>query len=195
MAHALLKDRAIEEVIDTLKQKYAHLERSELKQCHPMKAYVAYYKKFGYSYHVLAQLESVLKGKKPLTANNGLLSAMFLSEIETMLLTAGHDRTRLHLPLRLKLSKGEEVYTSISGKEVTAVEGDMVVCSGEEILSSILRGPDYGSRITASTENVLFVIYAPEGIEASDVKRGLKGIETRVRAVAPAATTEMLRVF
>jgi len=74
------EEREVREVIAGLRKKYGQLDRKELKKLNPIQAYVAYYKRFGYSYHVLAQLESVLQGKKSLHTESGLLQAMLFSE-------------------------------------------------------------------------------------------------------------------
>jgi DNA/RNA-binding domain of Phe-tRNA-synthetase-like protein len=188
-------DREIGVVIDELGQKYAHLDRKELKELYPVNAYIAYYKKFGYKYHLLAQLESVLQGKKALNSDSGLLLAMFLSEIDSMLLTAGHDLSKLQLPLQLKTASGTEIYQSISGKEVTAVSGDLILNDGNGTVSSILRGPDQRSCITASTSEVLFSIYAPPGIDEEYIETNLRKLACRMCISSPAAKTEVLQVF
>lgn len=182
-------------VLNELGQKYAHLERKELKEIYPVNAYIAYYKKFGYNYHLLAQLESVLKGKKTLSSDSGLLLAMFLSEIDGMLLTAGHDLSKLLLPLQLKTATGTEIYRSISGKEVTAVNGDLILNDGNGTISSILRGPDQNSLISASTSEVLFSIYAPPGIDEEYIETNLRKLESKISTSSPAAKTEVLQIF
>lgn len=178
-----------------IQQKYGNLDRKELKVLYPIQAYTSYYKKFGYSYHVLAQLESVLKGKKALHTESGLLQAMFLSELESMLLTAGHDLSQLQTPLKLKLASGNETYQSISGKEVTAVGGDLTICDGTGVISSVLRGPDFKSRITESTVDVLFTIYAPPGIETEYLETSLKRLEERIKAFSHSSQTKVMQVF
>jgi DNA/RNA-binding domain of Phe-tRNA-synthetase-like protein len=183
--------RAMEEI----KSLYAHLDRAALKAVHPVKAYVDYYRKFGYSYHVLGQLESVLSGKRTVDAGSGLLSAMFLSELESMILTAGHDLDALKTPLTLRLSTGEERFESISGKEATTVAGDLMVASGDSVISSILRGPDAASRITGATTGVLFTLYAPPGVEKGVVESALHKLEERIRAVSPGCETLDLAVY
>lgn len=188
-------EHEIDSDIDELGQKYAHLERKELKELYPVNAYIAYYKKFGCNYHLLAQLESVLKGKKTLDSDSGLLLAMFLSEMDGMLLTAGHDLSKLRLPLQLTTATGAEVYQSISGKEVTAVSGDLILNDGNGTRSSILRGPDQSSRITASTSEVLFSIYAPPGIDEDYIETNLRKLERKINTSSPAAKTEVLQVF
>jgi len=189
------EESKIAAVMEGLHQKYSHLDRKELKELHPIGAYVAYYKKFGSSYHLLSQLESVLKGKKPLHSESGLLQAMFLSELGGMLLTAGHDLSKLQLPLQLKTANGTEVYQSISDREVTATQGDMILYDQSVTISSILRGPDYGSRITEATTDVLFSIYAPPGIEADYIEKNLRNLENCIRSLSPTAKTELLQVF
>lgn len=183
------------EFLEELRYRYIHFNRQKLKEQNPINAYVSYYKRFGQSYHLLAQLESMLKGKKPLNAKSELLQAMFLSELEGMLLTAGHDLDKLRLPLQLRIATGTEIYQLISGKEVTTVNGDMMLCDSNSTISSILRGPDYDSRITSATTEVLFSIYAPPGIDENYIKTNLEKLEKRIRAFAPFSRTELLQVF
>lgn len=128
---SFITEEDVAEFLQYLSRKYAHLERKELKELYPISAYIAYYKKFGSNYHLLAQLESLIKGKKSVDFDSGLLQAMFLSEMDDILLTAGHDLTKLHLPLQLKIATGEETYQSISGKEVVAVRGDLMLFDKE----------------------------------------------------------------
>lgn len=183
------------QAIKELHRKYSHLDRQQLKELYPVKAYAAYYRGFGSNYHLLAQLESVLKGKKARHSESGLLQAMFLWELDSMLLTAGHDLSQLELPLQLTCATGTETYQGISGKEVSTVKGDIMLCDGGGTVSSILRGPDYQSRITATTTEVLFSIYAPPGIEGEYIKKGLGKLEKAIRNITPSAKTELLQVF
>jgi len=192
---SLLTGQEITEFLNYLSQKYAHLERKELKELYPINAYIAYYKKFGSNYHLLAQLESVLKGHKTITFNSGLLQTMFLSEMDDMLLTAGHDLAKLQLPLQLISATGTECYQSISGKEVAAVEGDLMLFDSNGPLSSILKGPDFKSCITTSATEVLFSVYAPPGIDEGYIENNLQKMEKRIGALSPSSRTELLQVF
>jgi DNA/RNA-binding domain of Phe-tRNA-synthetase-like protein len=192
---SFMTEQEIEEFLDYLCQKYAHLERKELKELYPISAYISYYKKFGSNYHLLAQLESVIKGKKTANYDSGLLQAMFLSEMDDMLLTAGHDLTKLHLPLQLKTATGDEGYQSISGKEVSTVKGDLMLADSNGPVSSILKGPDFSSRITLTTSEVIFSVYAPPGIDEGYIEGTLQKLEKRIRAIASSSRTELLQIF
>lgn len=191
----IMADEEVDKFLNYLKRKYAHLERQELKELNPISAYVAYYKKFGANYHLLAQLESMLKGKKTANFDSGLLQAMFLSEMDDMLLTAGHDLNKLHLPLKLKVASGAETYQSISGKEVSIVEGDLMLTDSNGPISSILKGPDFPSRITLTTSEVLFSVYVPAGIDEVYIEDSLQKLEKRIRAIAPSSRTESRSVY
>ncbi|MPM39724.1 hypothetical protein SDC9_86358 [bioreactor metagenome] len=101
----------------------------------------------------------------------------------------------MHQPLKLTVAKGGELYTGISGREITAVAGDLMLCDGEGSVSSILRGPDARTSITSKTTNALFCVYAPPGVAPALVEENLMGLESRIRVFAPAAKTTLLKVF
>jgi DNA/RNA-binding domain of Phe-tRNA-synthetase-like protein len=190
-----LAETEITNWLDTIRRLYGETDKKALKEMHPIRAYTAYYKRFGYSYPVLAQLESLLKGTKAPHAENGLLQAMFLTELESMLLLAGHDAAQLTSPLQMKIATGNEAYQSISGRDVTAVPNDLLVRDDKGIISSILRGPNYPSRITDATADVLFTFYAPPGIETAYIETHLRKLEGSIKTFSPYSDTEMLRVF
>ncbi|HPJ01491.1 MAG TPA: hypothetical protein PKU80_01450 [Candidatus Limiplasma sp.] len=185
----------VSQAMEKIRSRYGHLDRAALKALYPIKSYVDYYRSFGYSYHVLGQLESILSGKQAMTSASGLLSVMFLTELESMILTAGHDLDTLKVPLRLTASTVQEQFKSISGKEVTTVLSDLMVVSDHQVISSILRGPDLGSRITPKTTSVLFTLYAPPGVEKSAVDSALHMLEARIRSVSAASQTLSLSVY
>ena len=194
-ANRCVEESEIADSLDEMRRRYGHLNRKELKKLYPIRAYTNYYKKFRCSYPVIVQLESVLKGRKTLHVESGLLQTMFLSELESMLLTAGHDLSKLQLPLQLKVTSGNENYRSISGKDVTVVEGDLMICDNFGVISSIMRGPDFRSRITSSTTEVLFTIYAPPGIETNYIETDLRKLEERIKIFSSSSVRANLQVF
>jgi len=177
-----------DEVQAALRCTYAHATRQELKALHPLDTYVAYYRRFGSSYHVLLQLESVIQGKS-IPAGLPLVQAMFTAELKNMLLTAGHDLERLVTPLHLRQATGAETYVTLGGKETTLVANDLFLADGVGIVSSILKGPDMRTAITAETREVLYTVYAPTGIEPERVLAHLGDIEAYVRCASPNAET------
>ncbi len=183
-----------QELEGTLRSKYGQATRGDLKALHPMDTYISYYKKFGYTYHVLPQLESVIKGK-PIPSGLPLVEAMFMAELKNTLLTAGHDLDRIEVPMRLKVSTGSESFTAMSGHNVTTLSNDIMIADKEAVISSILRGPDLRTAITAHTTRVIYTVYAPFGVEEQLVCEHLRDIESYVRVFSEKSVTSINQVF
>ena len=183
------------EAVAQMRERFGAMDRKTLRSIPPVDAYAAYYKKFGQNYPLIQQLESVLRGDKGFGADTPLVSAMFAAELAAMLLTAGHDLKKLGLPIRLCTAKGGEAYTSISGRETAAVGEDAYIADADGVISSILRGPDERTRVTADTTDVLYTVYAPAGVETDAVHKGLDLLEKLIRSFAPQAETAVKRIF
>lgn len=184
---ALAREKAAVE--SALRAAYGSTSRAERKALYPMRAYVEYDKRFGYSYHVLGQIESVLKGKEIPDALPPV-AAMFMAELKNMLLTAGHDLDKVEGPVAIARADGSETYEAMGGRLATTVPGDVMVRDGASILSSILRGPDRRTAITAETDRVLYVVYAPDGVERALVESHLDDIARYVHLFAGNAAEE-----
>ena len=163
---------------------------------HPvLQAYNIYYRRFKKTYHVQLQLESIVFKGKSIPSVAALVEAMFMAEINNLLLTAGHDLDAVRLPITLNVCKGDEQYTLLRGQEQVLKAGDMMMVDGEGVISSIIYGPNQRTQIQAQTKNVLFTVYAPPGIEEQTVKGHLQELQQNVQLVAPEAQVELLRVF
>jgi DNA/RNA-binding domain of Phe-tRNA-synthetase-like protein len=183
-----------QELEGMIRSKYCQATRVDLKTLHPMDSYISYYKKFGYTYHVLPQLESVIKGK-PISSGLPLVEAMFMAELKNMLLTASHDLDKIEAPLSLKASTGRESFTTLSGHDVITIPNDIMIADQEGIISSILRGPDLRTAITEQTTRVIYTVYAPFGVEEQLVREHLRDIESYVRIVSEKSVTCLNQVF
>lgn len=178
-----------------LRERFGSAGREGIKQHPTIAAYNTYYKQFKKTYHVQHQVASIaLKGRDiPRTA--ALVEAMFMAELNTLLLTAGHDLDSVTPPIRVGVASGTESYTSISGAEQTLKPDDMFIADSQGILSSIIYGPDRRTMIGPDTRNVLFTIYGPPGVPASLVHEQLEGIRDNVILVAPKTEIETLTVL
>ncbi|WP_197081062.1 phenylalanine--tRNA ligase beta subunit-related protein [Gordoniibacillus kamchatkensis] len=178
----------------TIREQYGQASRKQLASVHPTDVYVSYYKTFGYSYHVLLQLESVIKGK-PIPNVLAPVTAMFVAELKNTVLTAGHDLEKVTFPLQVKRATGNERYTSINGKELSVVPEDILLADQEGVISSILKGPDDRTSIRKQTRHLLFTAYAPSGIEQELVERHLDDIEAYIRMFVPESVTALKLVY
>ena len=71
----------------------------------------------------------------------------------------------------------------------------MFIRDEEGVLSSIVYGPDWRTRITSQTQSVVFTVYAPAGITAGEVEAHLTDLETTVRLFSPGAAVEIREVL
>jgi len=178
-----------------LRDRYSSYDRATLQAIPVLAAYRAYYKQFKKSYHVQHQLESVVHKKRAIPKVSALVEAMFMAELNNLLLTAGHDLNTITLPLRADVASGSEGYIRLNGEAQTVRASDMMIADADGVLSCIVYGPDGRTRIRPETERVLFTVYAPPGIDATDVERHLAEIRDNVTVVAPNAGVERLEVM
>jgi DNA/RNA-binding domain of Phe-tRNA-synthetase-like protein len=157
-----------------------------------LRAYVDYYRSRGKTYHVKAQRESVAVKGKPIPSRAALVEAMFMAELENLILTAGHDLDAIALPLSVDVTSDDDRYVLLNGADVALQPGDMRMADREGIVSSVLRGPDQRTRITPQTRNVLFAAYAPAGVGEAAVRGHFADVAANVELVAPEARTQEL---
>lgn len=193
-SHSSELDGLRTELESTLREQFQGFTRESLNELPTIKSYNGYYKNFGKTYHVRAQLESIINGK-PLSSGSPVLTAMFMAEVKNMLLTAGHDCLTLDFPLRITIGTGQQSFVDIRGTEKTVVEGDMVMLDGKGVISSIVLGPDSRTKLTPSVREVLFAVYAPADVEKELVYSHLKDIERYVKSFSPDSVTESIEVF
>lgn len=168
----------------------SYSSRTELEALPVLQAYAAYYKGFRKNYHVLFQLESVVLKDKPIPSVNPMVEAMFVAELENMLLTAGHDLDRVQLPVTVDIASGEESYVLMNGQQQITRAGDMHMADQSGVISSVIYGPDQRTRISKQTKNLLFVVYAPPGVGETRVRQHLADIQTNVALFAPELEAE-----
>jgi hypothetical protein len=74
-----------------LRTRYAGLSRAEIRTTGHLAANDVYYRRFGQTYHVLMQIESIVLKGKPIPRRAALVEAAFMAELATGILTASHD--------------------------------------------------------------------------------------------------------
>ena len=159
-----------------------------------MAAYDLYYGAFKKTFHVLLQVESIVLRGKSLPAISPLVDSNFTSEVETFVLTAGHDAALLTEPLTVDVSREGEPIVQMSGTSKAMHAGDMIMRDALAVSCSIIYGQDNRSPISAATTRVLYVAYAPPGVAAEAVDRHLRGIEANVRLGSPNVVVEQRRL-
>ena len=188
-------EAAADQAAEKLRQRWGDLDRPGLRAQPGLAAYDDFYRQFRKTYHVLLQLESVVFQGKPIRAPSALITAMFLVELETGLLTAVHDRDRLKEPLLADISRGGEKFTQLSGQDQELKAGDLYITDQQGIVSSVIYGPDRRTRIRPDTTAAAFTTYGPPGISGGDIRQQLERIEACVGIFSPQLEQELLLVL
>ena len=87
---------------EQLRTQFSGQDRATIASQPILRAYDEYYRRFKKTYHIQLQLESIVWKGKSIPSVAALVEAMFMAEMQELLLTAGHDLNALHLPLTLK---------------------------------------------------------------------------------------------
>jgi DNA/RNA-binding domain of Phe-tRNA-synthetase-like protein len=188
-------DKRKAQLEEELRSRYAGYDRAALKAIPTLAAYDAFYKGFRKTYHVQLQLESVVLKGKSISSAAALVEAMFMAELQNQLLTAGHDLDFVQPPVRIDVADGSERYVRLNGQEQELKPGDMMIADTQGVLSSVIYGPDQRTRIRPGTTNVLFTVYAPQGVERQSVIEHLQDLRDNVMVVSAEALAETLAVY
>lgn len=178
-----------------LRDRYHGFSRQDFLALPVMSAYERYYKRFDKTYHVQLQVESIVLKGKSLPNVSPLVDANFVAEVETLVLTAGHDVDKLAGPVIIDVSREGDQITQMHGASKPVRAGDMVMRDANGVCCSILYGQDDRSPISSSTSRVLYVAYAPAGVPVEAVEAQLGRIEENIRIVSPGAIVEQHRVL
>lgn len=178
-----------------LRDRYHGFSRQDFLTLPVMSAYERYYKRFDKTYHVQLQVESIVLKGKSLPNVSPLVDANFVAEVETLVLTAGHDVDKLAGPVIIDVSREGDQITQMHGASKPVRAGDMVMRDANGVCCSILYGQDDRSPISSSTSRVLYVAYAPAGVPVEAVEAQLGRIEENIRIVSPGAIVEQHRVL
>lgn len=183
------------EVEAQLRAKYKGFTRAEFISLPVMSAYVQYYRRFEKTYHVLLQVESIILKEKNLPDVSPLVDANFSAEVETLVLTAGHDADRLREPLVMDVSREGDLITRMNGIPKAIHAGDMVMRDAQGISCSIIYGQDNRSPIEKETSHVLYVAYAPAGVPPERIEQQLSKIVENMRLFAPDIRVEQQHII
>src|SRR5438093_11771719 len=178
-----------------LRARYRGLTRQDFSSLPVMSAYVRYYKRFGKTYHVQLQVESIVAKGKSLPNVTALVDANFIAEVETLVLTAGHDAAKLQGAVSIDVSRDGDQMTQMSGGLKPLLAGDMIMRDANGVCCSIIYGQDNRSPISSETAHVLYVAYAPPGVPAEIVGAPLRKLEENVRLFSPPLVVEQHRVL
>jgi len=153
------------------------------------RAYAGYFRRHGARYPVALQARTVLQGRS-IESPSALVEAMFTAEVDSLVLTSGHDLSSLSRTLRVDLARDGEVYTKLSLKDQALRPGDMVVRDTDGVIACVLYGPDYRTRLRLETRDALFGAWCPVGLTGAIVHDHLDTLSRLLQTEWPEAEIE-----
>lgn len=153
------------------------------------RAYAGYFRRHGARYPVAHQARTVLQGRS-IESPSALIEAMFAAEVDSLVLTSGHDLNSLSGSLRVDLARDGEVYTKLSLKDQALRPGDMVVRDTDGVIACVLYGPDYRTRLRLETTDALFGAWCPIGLTGAIVRDHLDSLSRLLQTEWPEAEIE-----
>jgi DNA/RNA-binding domain of Phe-tRNA-synthetase-like protein len=158
------------------------------------KAYVEYFRRYGNRYPVVHQAKTVLSGQ-PVTSPSALVEAMFAAEVDSLVLTSGHDRQSLAGSLRVDVARAGDRYVKLNGKEQTLKPGDMVVRDDAGIIACVVYGPDFRTRLRPESTSALYGAWCPAGLTLDVARAHLEGLAVLIQTEWPDAVIEPPRLY
>ncbi|MFX1517159.1 MAG: phenylalanine--tRNA ligase beta subunit-related protein [Promethearchaeota archaeon] len=164
----------------------------EVKDFEMIRYYNSYFRtwKKTYTYPIEYQINTIRKGRQ-LPQVSVLVDSMFIAELNNMILTSGHDLDGIQGDLAFDISRGNEQYLKINGKEQDLKKGDIFLKDEESILACILFGPARRTSISQKTKNALYFAWCPQRINEAQVKTHLNEILINVKKLYPNVTSEV----
>ncbi|MCF7914922.1 MAG: hypothetical protein K9L66_07150 [Spirochaetaceae bacterium] len=156
-----------------LTEAYGKLERSELKRLDMLQPFVRYFKQFKKTYHLFLQLESFVHKNRPLPFITPLVTAYFLSELETGVLASAHDLDKIVPELSLEKAAGDEGLTLLSGEARTAPAGDALLKDAEGLLTCVIQGQDTRTLLGPKSRSAAYFVYGPPGVSDQTLTQAL----------------------
>src|SRR5437667_10311370 len=112
------------EIEADLRERYKGFTRKDFLALPVMAEYDRYYTRFNKTYHVQLQLESIVLKGKHLPDVSPAVDANFMAEVETLILTAGHDSQQLRRPIVIDVSGESEQMKQMNGAPKTIQSDD-----------------------------------------------------------------------
>lgn len=165
---------AVEKAREKLTGLYGSLDRKGLKQLEMFQPYITHFKRFKKTYHLFLQLESFVHKQRPLPFIHPMVSAYFLTELETGVLASAHDSDKLSPAFRLKEAAGNETLNLLSGEERLAPAGDAELEDQAGVLTSVIQGQDRRTVIGPQAQRGTIFVYGPPGASPAALEKALE---------------------
>ncbi len=134
--------------------------------------YDQFFKEWGYPCPLPGHLKRSIEMGFPII--NLYIDTHIIAEIYHGILMAIQDLDRFQGNWKLDLANEGETFQGVSGKMIRCKEEEIVLRDQEGIVCSLFQGPDFRTKIEASSKNIVVYVFMAPGIQEEQVENGLK---------------------
>jgi len=134
--------------------------------------YDQFFKEWGYPCPLPNHFKRTIEMGFPIV--NLYIDSHIIAEMCHGILMAIQDLDRFNGDWRLDLADDGETFQSVSGRMLSCREGEIVLRDDTGVVCSLFQGPDFRTRVDASSKNIAVYVFTAPGIQEEQVDNGLK---------------------
>jgi DNA/RNA-binding domain of Phe-tRNA-synthetase-like protein len=134
--------------------------------------YDQFFKEWGYPCPLPNHFKRTIEMGFPIV--NLYIDSHIIAEMCHGILMAIQDLDRFNGDWRLDLADDGETFQGVSGRMVSCREREIVLRDNAGVVCSLFQGPDFRTRVDASSKNIAVYVFTAPGIQEEQVDKGLK---------------------
>jgi DNA/RNA-binding domain of Phe-tRNA-synthetase-like protein len=134
--------------------------------------YDQFFKEWGYPCPLPGHFKRAVDMGFPIV--NLYIDTHIMAEMCHGILMAIQDLDRFQGEWRLDLASEKEIFQGLSGETLICKEREIVLRDEEGIVCSLFQGPDFRTKVSPSSKNIVVYIFTAPGVEEKDVVNGLQ---------------------
>jgi len=162
---------ALQQVVADWQERHGSVSEGELAPVlRRMQALESFFTAHGSHSPLTRQFERARK--KGLPPGDPVVQALLMAEISSGLLMGAQNLDALQGGLIYDLAKDGEKFTGMRG-DIQCRAGELVLRDSKGTIASLLQGPDFRTRLSDDTANVVFFVFSVPGIDSTEVRQAL----------------------
>ena len=134
--------------------------------------YDQFFKEWGYPCPLPSHFKRTIEMGFPIV--NLYIDAHIIAEMYHGILMAIQDLSRFQGEWKLDLAQEGETFEGVSGNMIRCKKDEIVLRDGKGIVCSLFQGPDFRTRIEASSKDIAIYVFTAPGIQEEQVSNGLQ---------------------
>ena len=134
--------------------------------------YDQFFKERGYPCPLPGHFKRTIEMGFPIV--NLYIDAHIIAEMCHGILMAIQDLDRFQGGWKLDLANEDETFQGVSGNTIRCKKEEIILRDEEGIVCSLFQGPDFRTKVDASSKNIVIYVFTARGIQEEYVANGLQ---------------------